>query len=779
LIQGSDGAFYGTTFSGTAGGTVFRMNGDGSGYKVLHDFVESSTFPQGMVEGGDGRLYGTTLVGGSNNVGILFALGKNGTGYCALHQFQSSGGDGRIPCALALGRDGVLYGATQYGGSSNLGTVFRINRDGSGHSILRSFGSDTTDGQNPAAGLIHASDGTLYGTTYSGGSSNYGTVFKLSTDGSGYAILRSFTGSGDDGSSPQAALVAGGDGLLYGVTYYGGTNRVGTVFKLNKDGGGYGLVHTFSGSQDGANPLGITEGPGEMLYGAADSGIVFKLDRSGGGFGVLHHFPYGVLDDGSYPAPPTLGSNGALYGTTYRGGETDLGILYKVQTDGSGFTVLRSFNATGYDGSRPIAVPLQGADGALYGTTYSGGRYDVGTVFKMAPDGTGYTILHDFSLRWPDGLAPGAALIQGADGAFYGTTLGGGTNSQGTVFKIKSDGTGYRILYSFTGTGWALQPGTLLEASDGWLYGVTAAGGSTNAGTLFKMTTEGTGYVVLFSFPGGAAGGSPSNLIEGSDGVFYGAVHYAGGRYDWVYGAIFALNRDGTGYNLLHLFDTANWDGAYPNALIEGSDGALYGTTSGITVSGSNPNTNLDGTVFTLHKDGSGYTMLHSCDYWNGDGTWAAGLVEGTDGMLYGTTMEGGGTNGAGILFRLGKDGSGYSILHSFVAGDDGSGPIGLAQGSDGAFYGVAWQGGSMNCGTAFKLWPPELPIFTGISLVAGKAHVSLEGAAGLQYQLLRSTNLSQWSVLGTTSMPPEGVCIHEDADPPPLRAFYRAVWLP
>ena len=477
--------------------------------------------------------------------------------------------------------------------------------------------------------------------------------------------------------------------------------------------------------------------------------------------------------------PPTLGSDGALYGTTRQGGETDRGILYRVQTDGSGFTVLRSFNASGYDRSRPIGVPLQGADGALYGTTYDGGRYNVGTVFKMAADGWGYTVLHDFSTRWPDGQAPGAALVQGANGAFYGTTLGGGTNSQGAVFKLNGDGTGYRILHSFTSTGMDdTQAGTLLEASDGWLYGVTAAGGRTNAGTLFKMTTEGAGYVILFSFPGGAAGGSPSTLIEGSDGVFYGALHYAGEPYGRVYGAIFALNKDGNGYNLLHLFNTANWDGAYPSALIEGSDGALYGTTSGITVAGSNPNTNLNGTVFTLLKDGSGYTMLHSCDYWNGDGTSAAGLVEGKDGMLYGTTMEGSGTNRAGVLFRLGKDGSGYSILHSF-AGDDGSGAIGMARGNGGAFYGVAWQGGSMNCGTAFKLWPPELPILTGISLAAGKAHVSLEGASGGPYQILRSTNLSQWSVLGITSMPPEGVCIYEDANPPVGRAFYRAVWPP
>ena len=481
---------------------------------------------------------------------------------------------------------------------------------------------------------------------------------------------------------------------------------------------------------------------------------------------------------GTTPRRRRSGSDGALYGTTYRGGETDHGILYRVQADGSGFTVVRSFNASGYDGSRPIAAPLQGADGALYGTTYDGGRYNVGAVFKMAADGSGCTVLHDFSTRWPTGrhLAPRSSKALTAPSWH---DAGGGINSQGTVFKLDGDGTGYRILRSFTGTGGGPQPGTLLEASDGWLYGVTAAGGNTNAGTLFKMTTEGTGYVVLFSFPGGAAGSSRSTLIKGSDGLFYGAVHYAGGPYDRVYGAIFALNKDGTGYNLLHLFNTANWDGAYPSALIEGSDGALYGTTSGITVAGSDPNTNLNGTVFTLLKDGSGYTMLHSCDYRNGDGTCAAGLLwkakMGCSWHYHGGRR----TNRAGILFRLGRDGSGYSILHSLVAGDDGSGAIGMAQGSDGAFYGVTWLGGSMNCGTAFKLWPSELPILTGISLVAGTAHISLEGAAGLQYQLLRSTDLSQWSVMGTTSMPPERVCIYEDVNPPPLRAFYRAVRLP
>lgn len=151
-------------------------------------------------------------------------------------------------------------------------------------------------------------------------------------------------------------------------------------------------------------------------------------------------------------------------------------------------------------------------------------------------------------------------------------------------------------------------------------------------------------------------------------------------------------------------------------------------------------------------------------------------LIQASDGGFYGTTQSG---TAGGTVFRVNGDGSGYRVLHDFVEVQATPQGVVEARDSDGAFYRTAFRGGHMDDGTVFKVWPPELPILTGISLTAGKAHVSLEGAAGCQYQVLRSTNLSQWSVLGTTSMPPEGVCIHEDADPPPLRAFYRAVWLP
>ena len=303
------------------------MNGDGSGYKVLHDFVEASANPQGVVEGSDGLLYGATYYGGTNGVGNVFKLNKDGTGYRALHQFQSSGGDGRIPCALALGRDGVLYGATHYGGSSNLGTVFKINRDGSGHSILRSFGSDTTDGQNPAASLIHASDGALYGTTSSGGSSNYGTVFKLNTDGSGYVVLKHFNGS--DGHWPCGGLVFS-NATLYGTTSGGGDSGGGTVFKIGTDGSGFTLLSSFSfSSSAGCDPIAGPVLSDNTLYGTTSDGAniggsVFRVNTDGSGFTVLKSLPAssgGVGIDGVWPVSPLVVAGTTLYGPAEWGGE--------------------------------------------------------------------------------------------------------------------------------------------------------------------------------------------------------------------------------------------------------------------------------------------------------------------------------------------------------------------------------------------------------------------------------------------------------------------------
>ena len=364
------------------------------------------------------------------------------------------------------------------------------------------------------------------------------------------------------------------------------------------------------------------------------------------------------------------------------------------------FTTLHSFTG-GAGGDYPLAGLIQGSDGRLYGTVEAGGANNAGTVFAIKTDGTGFTTLHSFT-GGADGGYPSAGLIQGSDGRLYGTALGGGTNNAGTVFAIKTDGTGFTTLYSFTnGADGGYSQAGLIQGSDGRLYG-TANGGGTGpnyAGTIFAVKTDGTGFTTLYSFTGGADGGYPvAGLIQGSDGRLYSTEPNGGPDY---VGTVFAIKTDGTGFTTLYTF-TNGADGGYPQAgLIQGSDGRLYGTAA-------NGGVITEGSVFAIKTDGTGFTTLYSFTGGADSGYPVAGLIQGSDGRLYGTTESGGGGNDYGSVFALNTDGTGFTTLYSFTNGADGSYPVaGLIQGSDGRFYSTALEGGTNNKGTVFALLIP------------------------------------------------------------------------
>ena len=248
---------------------------------------------------------------------------------------------------LTEGQDGGLYGTTPIGGSSGQGTVFRLNKDGSGFRLLKSFGTSPGDGTRPVAALLEASDGSLYGTTAAGGQFGFGTLFRLSEAGSNYTVLWSFTGT-NDGAYPEARLLEASDGLLYGTASGGGSNDYGTVFRLGKDGSGFQSLLRFSGT-NGANPEGaLIEGSDGLLYGITISGgapssghtsagTVFSLDKSGATFTLLQTFveyyvpsTHNVLQTNGYTPYGRLveGTNGMLYGTTAYGGINGNGTVY-------------------------------------------------------------------------------------------------------------------------------------------------------------------------------------------------------------------------------------------------------------------------------------------------------------------------------------------------------------------------------------------------------------------------------------------------------------------
>lgn len=279
LTEGSDNNIYGTTAGGgTSGrGTVFRITPSGT-ETVLFSFPAGSSDPYtGLIQGSDGNFYGTTGAGGTNDDGTVFRITPSGT-ETVLHAFAKTGTDGQTPYAgLIQGSDGNLYGTTYFGGSNGFGTVFKVTLAGT-ETVLYSFGAGN-DGQHPYAGVIQGSDGNLYGTTYQGGTSGLGTVYKI-TPGGTETVLHSFVGGNSDGASPEAGVIQGTDGNLYGNTLQGGAAGLGTVFKFTP-GGVETILHVFAGSSDGANPsANLVQGTDGNLYGSTGAGGV-------GGYGTF------------------------------------------------------------------------------------------------------------------------------------------------------------------------------------------------------------------------------------------------------------------------------------------------------------------------------------------------------------------------------------------------------------------------------------------------------------------------------------------------------------
>ena len=330
----------------------------------------------------------------------------------------------------------------------------------------------------------------------------------------GTTILHAFSGSGGDGKAPAAPLLYVG-GKLLGTTTNGGVGtNSGTVFTINPDGTGYSIVHNFASSgSEGTGTEGLLALSGSTIYGTNpfgpnnfNSGTVWKMDVSGSGFAVLHTFT--SLDANGYDPTGgvTLGGS-TLYGTTYNGGNGSF--LYKVGIDGTGFTKMFSL-------SSGVAGHLTLVGTTLYGTTYNAGTSNAGTLFKIGIDGTGYTVLHNFlGTAAADGSSPrGELTLVGS--TFYGATGGGGTDNQGTIFKINTDGTGYGVVRQFlSGAGQANQPqGGLLQA--GSVFFGSSYGGQYSVGTVFQMNLDGTGFSILNDFKGQPTDGSGplGNLVE-------------------------------------------------------------------------------------------------------------------------------------------------------------------------------------------------------------------------------------------------------------------------
>jgi len=352
--------------------------------------------------------------------------------FTVLYAF-GNGTDGGTPYAdLVRDSAGNLYGTTFSGGTASAGTVFTLDPTGK-ETVLYNF-QGGTDGALPVAGLIRGGEGDLYGATVEGGAANHGTIFKLDATGK-EIVLHHFKSA--DGSYPDASLFRDAAGNLYGATLEGGASDLGTIFVLGTDRTET-VLHSFTGA-DGRFPYsygGLIRDANGNFYGtslaggASDQGVVFKLNAAGREI-ILHTFTGGA--DGGYPyAGLVMDEKGNLYGTTYMGGASGQGTIFRV-TQGGKETVLYSFTG-GADGGNPAARLLRDKKGNFFGTTYYGGASNSGVLFKLDKNHN-LTVLHSFDYA-NDGGYPTARLIRDANGNLYGTASAGGASNRGTVFKL-------------------------------------------------------------------------------------------------------------------------------------------------------------------------------------------------------------------------------------------------------------------------------------------------------------------------------------------------------
>ena len=620
--------------------------------------------------------------------------------FSVLHEFDPIPGLS-LRAPLTLAPDGTLYGAGNGPGDPS-GTIFKLTTNGT-LTILYSFSSSglgssgfgytNSDGIGPTNGLI-LSGNTLYGTATEGGTNGCGTIFKVNTDGTGFATLHDFSlpsansnfaDTNGDGMEPLSALCLSGN-TLYGTAKYGGTNGWGTIFAVNTDGTGFTTLHSFGTA---TNAYGTDPFYGTDIY---------------------------TNKDGIWPVTGMVLSSGTLYGTTYGGGTNGEGAVFKVNADGTGFSLLQSLGSHG-------AYPLGGlalSGSTLYGTTYTGGTHGLGVIFEISTTGTGFNAFYNFG-SLPGGYTSHGIFTNG-DGQFsvaglalsgstlYGATIAAGTNGNGTIFKVSTSGTGFTTLYNNgnpPGSGASGPTGVTLFGNT--LYATRGYGGNGSSGDVFKINTDGTGFFDLANANDGAA---PIGGLVLSGCVLYGTASEGGANgYGTNYGTVFKINTDGSNYTNLYIFTNGS-DGATPVSSLSLYANILYGTAE-------YGGTNGSGTIFAVNTNGGNFTSLHAFSQLiydintgysaNSDGANPAANMVRCGNILYGATKSGGGF-GNGTLFKINLDGSGFTNFYTFTGLDnngnnlDGAHPQGGLILSDNTLYGTAFGGGTNGFGTVFAI---------------------------------------------------------------------------
>ena len=670
FIQATDGKFYATTSEGGANGygVIFSYDPNTSIYTKLYDFDNTNgyfSFHSGsLVQASNGKLYGAAGRGGNNNDGVIFSFDPSSSIYTKLMDFDST--NGASPGDLMQASDGKLYGVTIAGGRKDSGVIYSFDPLSATYTKLYSF--DKTSGGYPVAtSLIQANDGKLYGTATYGGSNGSGVIFSFDRATSTYTKLYDFN---SDGFNPFGSLVQASNGKLYGVTKL-------LLAELNM---GTGTIFSFDPSTSTYTKL-------------WDFG-----DENGSGD-----------SNGDVPSGSLIqAGNGKIYGMTAAGGSFNSGVIFSFDPSAPVYTKVKDFD--GINGSTPQGSLIPASDGKLYGMTSLGGNSRIGVIFSFDPIASAYTKLKNFENI--NGQNPSGSLVLASDGKLYGMGAGGGYNN-GVIFSFEPSSSIYSKLKDFDDSSGQYPLGSLIQATDGKLYGMTSSGGSNGSGVVFSLDPSSAAYTKLKDFdPTNGFSGVNINgakpygsLMQAADGKLYGMTQVGGSSGS---GVIFSYVVSSSTYTVVHNFYAP--EGAGPlGSLIQATDGKLYGVTSS---GGSDAIGNIltNGLIFSFDPASSTYTILKQFGGTNGFHPYGS-LVKADDGRLYGMTLDGG-TKGFGVIFSYDPISAIYRKLKDFDSTSGGN-PFGnLLQAGNGKLYGMTRALGANGLGTVFS-FDPSSSVFT------------------------------------------------------------------
>jgi uncharacterized repeat protein (TIGR03803 family) len=725
----AQGTYWGMTASGGSGGvgTIYSIT-ESNVFTTKHNFYRyEGGGPKGEVlKHSNGLYYGVTEFGGLEGVGILFSYNPTSGVYTVLKNFSSTTSTstavgGRPIRGVVLAPNGRLYGTCSIGGLNNVGTMWEYNIGTSTFAKKFDFDGLTTaagKGSTPRGKLLMHSNGTIYGTAQLGGLNARGCIFSYAPGTTTDTKLYNFPAlpATATGAQPICGLTQASNGLLYGFAANGGANGFGTIFSFNLTGNVYTKLFDFA-TATGRSPLAeFVQAPNSVLYAAASAGgansagVIFSWN-----IGTATYTDLVDLDNAGGYSPFSrmiVGSSGLLYGTTSAGGPNDAGAIYSFNTTTNAYSPVYFMDSNGF--SDTWGGVIEDPAGTLVCMASDGGDGSEGALFKYVLSTFTATQLVPFSFS--NGANPTGRLLKASNGLFYGLTSSGGNNSGGILFSIDPATGTFTLRQHFSTAIGTVPLGALTEVS-GKLYGVCSSGGSTDGGTLFEYTIASNTLVSKVEFSLTAAGTIPQNgLFKASNGKLYGstsasAVNGQGAFFEYTPGATVVTKRR----------DFSLADGSQPlGDVMQASNGLLYGTTSANGSFGK-------GTIFSYNTTSNTFTTLYHFNGLEG-GTPGGDLLQASNGKLYGVFKEEG-LGSSGGLFSWTITPGTYTEEYDFnvpPTTTEGKLPdCSLVQGSDGLLYGTTYQGGANDLGLIFRFSPTALTCTT-LQTFTGTANGSL-----------------------------------------------------